>query len=150
MEDNVVYILYQSFIFLLRFAKISSCVYLLSSSSADLSASSRAGSTPATAFPHQKTAFYKFIQFLYTDISNTLFITHFCQFGCLVCRDAGIDDFLDIAVHNLVQLIQRQTDSVVGYTSLWEVVSTNLFRTVTCTNLASSRICFRIMCLLNL
>lgn len=84
MEDNVVYILYQSFIFLLRFAKISSCVYLLSSSSADLSASSRAGSTPATAFPHQKTAFYKFIQFLYTDISNTLFITHFCQFGCLV------------------------------------------------------------------
>lgn len=57
MEDNVVYILYQSFIFLLRFAKISSCVYLLSSSSADLSASSRAVSTPATAFSTSKDCF---------------------------------------------------------------------------------------------
>ena len=57
MEDNVVYILYQSFIFLLRFAKISSCVYLLSSSSAGLSASSRAVSTPATAFSTSKDCF---------------------------------------------------------------------------------------------
>ena len=36
---------------------------------------------------------------------SVLFITHFRQFGCLVCRDAGIDDFLDVSIHDLIQFI---------------------------------------------
>ena len=33
---------------------------------------------------------------------------------------------LDISVHDLIQLVQCQVDTMIGYTSLWEVVGTDL------------------------
>ena len=39
---------------------------------------------------------------------------------------------------------------MIGYTSLWEVIRTDLLGTVTCTNLALTQVCFRIMTLLHL
>ena len=65
-------------------------------------------------------------------------LIHRCQLCCLVCCDQAVNDFIQISVHNAVQLMKRKLDSVIGHTSLWEVVSTDLLRTVSCTDLASS------------
>ena len=78
------------------------------------------------------------------------FLIHLRQLRCLVCCDAGVDDLLDISVHDLIQLVQGQIDSVIRHASLWEVVGTDLLRTVSGTDLASSGLCFRIVGLLQL
>ena len=77
-----------------------------------------------------------------------LVVIHLCKFCCLVSCDTSINDILDVSVHDLVEFIECKTDTVICYSSLWEVLSTNLFRTVTCTNLAMAHLCFRIMSLL--
>ena len=63
--------------------------------------------------------------FLISDKLVLLFI-HLRQLRCLVGCDTGINNLLDIPIHHLIQLVDCQTDSVVGDTSLWEVIGTNL------------------------
>ena len=77
-----------------------------------------------------------------------LFLIHLSQLGCLVGCDAGVDDLFDISVHDLVSLIQGQTDTMVGDTTLGEVVGTDLLRTVSGTDLTAAHLCFRIVSLL--
>ena len=87
------------------------------------------------------------------DLKNTriiLFLVHLCQLGCLVGGDAGVNDLLDIAVHDFVQLVQRQVDPVIGHTALGEVVRPDLLGTVTGTDLAPACLCLRIVGFLTL
>ena len=73
-----------------------------------------------------------------SDFTSLYCLIHRCQLRCLVCCDQAVNDFIQISVHNAVQLMKRKLDSVIGHTSLWEVVSTDLLRTVSGTDLASS------------
>ena len=68
-------------------------------------------------------------------------------FAWSVCNTC-INDFLDIPVHDLVQLVQGQVDTVVGHTTLREIVGTDLLGTVPGTDLASSGFCLCIVSLL--
>ena len=87
-----------------------------------------------------KTAFYYIYLYSFLDI-----LVHLCKFLCLVGCDTGIDDLLDVSVHDLVQLIESQVDPVVGHTSLWEVIGTDLLGTISRTDLASSFLRFCIL-----
>lgn len=49
-------------------------------------------------------------------------LTHFQKFCRLIRRNASIQDFLDIPIHNLIQLIQGQVDPVIRYSSLGEII----------------------------
>ena len=81
--------------------------------------------------------------------SSFLFFTHLSQLCCLVSCYAGINDFLNITIHNLIKLIKCKTNSVVCNSSLWEVVSSYLLSSVTSTYLAPSCISFCIVCFLS-
>ena len=48
----------------------------------------------------------------------------FEQFGLPVGGE-GVDDLIEIAVHHGIQLIQGQTDAVIGQSSLREIVSSD-------------------------
>ena len=69
------------------------------------------------------------------DSTEDLVFIHLCKLCCLIGCDACVYNFLDISVHNLVQLVQCQVDSVVRNTSLWEVVGSNLLRAISSTDL---------------
>ena len=71
---------------------------------------------------------------------SCLFV-HFRQLRCLVGCDAGINNLLNIAVHNLIKLVQCQINTMIRYTSLGEVIGTDLLGTVSGTDLASSGLC---------
>ena len=60
------------------------------------------------------------------------------QFFFIVIRQQGIDDIIELAFHDAVELIDAQTDPMVGYTVLRIVVGTDLFRTVACTDLGTA------------
>ena len=77
-----------------------------------------------------------------------LVLIHLRKLRRLVRRDTGIDDLLDVSVHDLIQLVQGQIDSVIRHTSLWEVVGTDLLGTVSGTDLAAAHLRLRIMALL--
>ena len=38
-----------------------------------------------------------------------LFFIHLSQLGCLVGCDAGINDFLDISIHDFIQFVYSET-----------------------------------------
>ena len=78
-----------------------------------------------------------------------LFFTHLSKLCSLVSCYAGINDFLNITIHNLIKLIKCKTNSVICNSSLWEVVSSYLLSSVASTYLASSCISFCIMCFLS-
>ena len=84
----------------------------------------------------------------YNLLLYILFLTHLSKLSRLVGCYAGIDNFLNITIHNLIKLIKCKTYSMVCYTSLWEVVSSYLLSSVSSTYLASSCICFCIVCFL--
>jgi len=56
----------------------------------------------------------------------------------LVGGDESIDDFVNVAVEVVVQMVKRQTDTVVGETTLRIVVGTNALGTVTGTDLGTA------------
>ena len=62
-------------------------------------------------------------------------LIHLRQLRCLVCCDTCVNDLLDISVHDLIEFVQCKIDSVIRHTSLWEVVGTDLLRTVSCSDL---------------
>ena len=64
------------------------------------------------------------------DTLTNLVLIHICKFFRLVCSDTCINDFLNITVKDFIQLVQCKIDSVICYTSLWKIVSTNLFGTI--------------------
>lgn len=75
---------------------------------------------------------------------------HLQQLSRLVCRYTGINNLLNVTVHNLIKLIKRKIDSVVRHSSLREVVGTDLLRSVTRSDLTSSKVCLSVMSLLKL
>ena len=62
----------------------------------------------------------------------------FQQFRRLVRRGERVDDLVEIAVHHLVDAVQRQFDPVLGHTSLREVVGTDLLGAVARSDLAAA------------
>ena len=72
-------------------------------------------------------------------------LIHLRQLRCLVCCDTCVNDLLDISVHDLIEFVQCKIDSVIRHTSLWEVVGTDLLRTVSCSDLTLTKLCFRIV-----
>ena len=62
----------------------------------------------------------------------------FFEFFCLVKGVESIKQLGQVTVEYLLQFIQGQTNAVIGNTSLWIVVGTDTFCTVTCTNLQFS------------
>ena len=74
-----------------------------------------------------------------------LIFIHLRKFCRLVRRDTGVNNLLDISVHNLIQLIQCQIDPVIRYASLREIVSPYLLGTVSRSYLASAKLRFRIV-----
>ncbi len=80
--------------------------------------------------------------------SGILILSHLQQLRCLIGGDAGVDDFLDIAVHDLIQLVNRQIDPVVGHTALREIVGPDFFRAVAGSHLALAQFRLRIVCFL--
>ena len=70
---------------------------------------------------------------------------HLRKLRCLIRCDQTVDNLIQITVHNRINLIQRQLDSVVGHTALWEVVGTDLLGTVSGTDLAAAFFCFGIL-----
>ena len=79
-----------------------------------------------------------------------LVFVHLCEFRRLIGCDAGINNLLDITIHDLIQLIQSQIDTMVGHAALWEVVGTDLLGTVSGTDLASSGLCLCVVGFLTL
>ena len=77
----------------------------------------------------------------YNLLLYILFLTHLSKLSRLVGCYAGIDNFLNITIHNLIKLIKCKTYSMVCYTSLWEVVSSYLLSSVSSTYLASCAFC---------
>ena len=65
-------------------------------------------------------------------------------------RDQAVDQLLEIAVHDGIDLIECQLDPVVCHTSLREVVGTDLLGAVTGTDLAAALCCLRVLLLLQL
>ena len=63
---------------------------------------------------------------LYPVLLQSLRILHLRQFRCLVCCDQTVNNLLNVAVHDGIQFIQSQFDTVIGHTTLWEVVGTDL------------------------
>ena len=53
----------------------------------------------------------------------------FQLFGALG-GDEGVDDLVKIAVHDLVELVESQSDAVIGQTALGEIVGADLFAAV--------------------
>ena len=58
------------------------------------------------------------------------------QLGGLVGKAKCLYHFANVAIHKVFDGVQRQTNAVVGNTSLWEVVSADTFTAVACANLA--------------
>ena len=67
-----------------------------------------------------------------------LVLAHLRKLRRLVSRDQAVNQLLEIAVHDCVDLIECQLDPVVGHTSLREVVGTDLLGTVAGTDLAAA------------
>ena len=65
----------------------------------------------------------------------------FCR---LVGSNAGIQYFLDIPIHNLIQLIQRQVYPMIRHPSLREVIRPDFLRAVARANLAAAQLRFPI------
>ena len=75
----------------------------------------------------------------------SLLFLQIAQFRCLVCCDQAVDDFIQISIQNVIQSVKCKFDTVIGYTSLWKIVGSDLLGTITCTDLASSRLCLCVM-----
>ncbi len=79
-----------------------------------------------------------------------LFLIQLSKPDSLVGCDAGVNNFLDIPVHDFIQLIQRQVNPVVGYASLREIIGADFLLAVACSNLAAARLGFCILLFLEL
>src|SRR3546814_9462701 len=58
------------------------------------------------------------------------------QLLCLVLGKQGIRQFVQVAIHNMPQLVQRKVDAVIGDTALRVVISTYALGTITRTHQA--------------
>lgn len=72
-------------------------------------------------------------------MTPVLFI-HIRQLFRLVRRYTRVDDFLNIAVHNFVQLVEREIDAVIGHAALRKIVGADLLGAVTGPDLAAPRL----------
>ena len=79
---------------------------------------------------------YRFLFLFYI-----LFI-HIGQFCALIRCDQTVNYFIQVSIQNRIQFMKCQLDPVICHTSLREVVSSDLLRTISCSNLASSRLSF--------
>ena len=62
----------------------------------------------------------------------------------------SVDHFIQITIQNAIQFMKCQLDSMICYSSLWKIISSDLLRTISCTNLTSSLCCLRSLFLLKL
>lgn len=76
---------------------------------------------------------------------TSLRLIQFTQPYRLVSRNAGINNLLNISIHNLIQLIQSQINPVIGYTSLWEIVRPDFLRAVAGADLAAACLGLRVL-----
>ena len=56
------------------------------------------------------------------------------QFLSLVVSDQGVDNLIERAVHNQVELMQRKADAMIADAVLFEVVSADFFGAVAAAN----------------
>ena len=82
--------------------------------------------------------------------SLSLISIHRRQLFRLIRRDTSVDDLLDIPVHDLVQLVERQIDAVVCHTPLREIVGADLLGAVSGSDLAAALRGLRVLLLLQL
>src|SRR5690606_14347989 len=75
-------------------------------------------------------------------LSRRISLTLLDQFGkkcSLVIGDQRIDQFIQIAFHDPVELVERQVDTVIGNATLREIIGADTLGTIARTNLAAPR-----------
>lgn len=72
------------------------------------------------------------------------------HFFCLVGCDQGVYDLVDISVEEVIEFIDSESDTMVGYSSLREVVCPDTFAPVAASDLALSLLSELVVLLLHL
>ena len=57
-----------------------------------------------------------------------LILVHFRQLCCLIRRNTAVNNLLNITVHDLIQLVQCQVDTMIGHAALREDCTYGSFR----------------------
>ena len=70
---------------------------------------------------------------------------HTAEFCSLICGNACVKDLAYISVHDFVKLVHGKSDTMVGNTSLREIVGPYLLGAVPCSDLTASHLSFGIM-----